>query len=188
MDKPKEHPAWTVEELRVELDRYEAELIADSTPRSTITANVYPVHTFLNRLDNPYRPVRASAGPIRASEWGQTRADAGPTARYGAIMTRPQPSPELVRARGRRSSYDGLRMYLSERPERVVRLSFSEIERIIGRELPPSAKKHRAWWANEQSGPHVHARSWMNAIPPRRTERVDFEAKTVDFVIPEEAG
>jgi hypothetical protein len=40
-------------------------------------------------------------------------------------------------------------------------LSFAEIERIIGRALPPSARRHRAWWANSPS--HPVARQWLAA-------------------------
>jgi len=37
-----------------------------------------------------------------------------------------------------------------------VTLSFSEIERIIGADLPPAAFRHRAWWANRQGGHGRH--------------------------------
>jgi hypothetical protein len=40
-------------------------------------------------------------------------------------------------------------------------LGFAEIERIIGRPLPPSARRHRAWWANSPS--HPVARQWLAA-------------------------
>ena len=52
--------AWTVQELRVELDRYEEELRAEGKPRNTITSYVYPVDRFLKWLDEPYRPIRAA--------------------------------------------------------------------------------------------------------------------------------
>lgn len=156
-----EDPAWTVEELRVELDRYEEELRTAGKARNTITTYVYPVDRFLNWLDAPYSPIRAVPPPV----------------------TGPKTSPDLVSQPSGRSRYDRLRTYLSERPERQVRLSFSEIERIIGRPLPPSARNHRAWWANERSGSHAHARAWLEANPPRRTARVDLNAQTAEFVI-----
>ena len=153
--------AWTVEELRLELDRYEEELLTAGKARNTITTYVYPVDRFLNWLDRPYSPIRTGAGPV----------------------TDARTSRDVASARGGRSRYDGLRTYLSERSEPQVRLSFVEIERIIGQPLPSSARRHRAWWANERSGTHVNARSWLEANPPRRTANVDLDAETADFVI-----
>ena len=160
MTRGPEDPAWTIEDLRVELDRYEAGLGAEGKARNTITTYVYPVDRFLNWLDRPYSPIGA-LGPRRS-----------PQARSGSAG-----------AWGGRSRYDGLRTYLSERSEPVVHLSFAEIERIIGRPLPNSARRHRAWWANEQSGSHSHARSWLEATPSRRTANVDLNAQTADFVV-----
>lgn len=79
------------------------------------------------------------------------------------------------------SKYDPLKKYLAERADPVIHLSFGEIERIIGDSLPPSARDHRAWWANERSGGHhVNASAWMEA--GRRTTNVDLNAAKVDFV------
>ena len=83
--------------------------------------------------------------------------------------------------RSGRSRYDGLWNYLSPRSEPVVRLSFAQIERIIGGALPASARRYRPWWANEESGTHVHARSWLDS--GRRTANVDLNAETVDFFL-----
>jgi hypothetical protein len=161
MNSPPDPAAWTVEELRVELDRYEGELRSAGKARNTVTTYVYPVDRFLNWLDRPYSPIRSVLG---------TEANA-------------RTSRDFVLAPSGRSRYDGLRVHLSERSEPQVRLSFIEIERILGQPLPSSARRHRAWWANERSGTHVHARSWLEATPPRRTANVDLSAETADFVI-----
>jgi len=47
--------------------------------------------------------------------------------------------------------------------EREVTLTFVQIEKIINAKLPYSAHNHRAWWANETEGSHVHAKAWMEA-------------------------
>ncbi len=39
-------------------------------------------------------------------------------------------------------------------------LSFEQIEQILGAPLPPSARKHQAWWSNTG---HAHARAWKDA-------------------------
>jgi len=85
-----------------------------------------------------------------------------------------------ARKPGRTSRYDALREYLEDRTESAVRLTFAEIERIIGGPLPASARKHPAWWANEKAGSHAHAQSWLDI--GRRTAKVDLNGATVEFV------
>ena len=58
--------------------------------------------------------------------------------------------------------YEPLGIFLADIPASTdsVTLSFGEIERIIGDELPPSAVRHREWWANQEGGsqaPHWRA-------------------------------
>lgn len=149
---------WTEEELRAELDRYEAELRDAGKARNTVTTYVQPVERFLNWLAGRYSPTRTAAGTPAALP----------------------PNPHLTAHRGT-SRYEGLRVYLSQRSEPVVRLSFADIENIIGGPLPASARRYRPWWANEQSGTHVHARSWLDV--GRRTTNVDLNAATADFVL-----
>lgn len=61
-----------------------------------------------------------------------------------------------------------------------VRYSFDQIELAIDNELPPSARKYRAWWANERSpGSHSHATAWLGA--GWRVARVDFDQEEVSF-------
>lgn len=58
-------------------------------------------------------------------------------------------------------SYAPLGEYLSGLDSSTEQLSFAQIERILGRPLPPSSRRHRAWWANESEGTHGHTRSWL---------------------------
>lgn len=59
-------------------------------------------------------------------------------------------------------------------------LSFDKVEQILGGKLPASAYQYQAWWANEQNGPHNHARCWLNA--GWRMDGVDFQRNLVRFV------
>lgn len=61
------------------------------------------------------------------------------------------------------SRYAPLAIWLQSQPPSRdrARLTFEDIEEIIGEVLPPSAHKHRAWWANDPS--HVHAKQWLDA-------------------------
>jgi hypothetical protein len=60
--------------------------------------------------------------------------------------------------------YTPLEKYLSDLPEstREITLTFEQIEKILADKLPQSAYDHRAWWANERDGNHVHAHAWLN--------------------------
>jgi hypothetical protein len=63
------------------------------------------------------------------------------------------------------SVYDPLRRELESTRDQTVRLTFSEIEGILGRPLPISAYKFSAWWGNESSrkAGHTQARAWLQA-------------------------
>lgn len=78
-----------------------------------------------------------------------------------------------------RGSYQPLGDHLRAVDGSLVVLSFAEIERILGRSLPASARKHRAWWSNERSGSHSHARAWM--VAGWHVAAVDFHAGRVEF-------
>jgi hypothetical protein len=59
--------------------------------------------------------------------------------------------------------YERLYEYLddaAQRCEESIQVEFSELDALVGGELPASARDHREWWAN---GGHSHARAWMDA-------------------------
>ena len=57
--------------------------------------------------------------------------------------------------------YAPLTEYLSKINSNEITLSLSEIEKIIGDRLPPSAYKHEIWWANNDET-HPHRLGWIN--------------------------
>lgn len=77
------------------------------------------------------------------------------------------------------SKYEPLTNHLSSVASERVTLRFAAIENIIGKPLPPSARSHNAWWANNPTG-HSHCKAWHDA--GWRTERLDLTGETVDFV------
>ncbi|MAT43667.1 MAG: hypothetical protein CL609_15120 [Anaerolineaceae bacterium] len=79
------------------------------------------------------------------------------------------------------SRYDLLADYLLEQPGSIdrLKLSFDEIEVIIGGALPASAYHHRTWWANDAIG-HTQANSWLEV--GWRTSYVNLSEKHVTFV------
>ena len=76
------------------------------------------------------------------------------------------------------SKYAPLATYLHETGRETVSMSFAEIERIIGADLPPSAFKHRPWWSNNPSN-SVITYAWLEA--GYLTEQVDMAGQTLVF-------
>lgn len=74
--------------------------------------------------------------------------------------------------------YEPLGQYLKKNAAKHIPMTFREVESVIGRKLPPSAYRHRPWWANEERG-HSHAKAWLHA--GYETEQVDMAAKTLVF-------
>lgn len=77
------------------------------------------------------------------------------------------------------SKYDPLKDFLKSRPAGETPMSFPEVEKVLGFELPPSARQHPAWWSNNV-GTHVNARAWREA--GWKTSRVDLGSERVTFV------
>jgi hypothetical protein len=77
------------------------------------------------------------------------------------------------------SKYDRLRRYLESQAATTssVVLDFREIEGILGDGLPPSARRHTAWWANTASHSHT---IWLEA--GWETSKVDMASGRVTFV------
>ena len=76
-------------------------------------------------------------------------------------------------ARGR---YQRLYSHLCSLPDREWRLSFADIEAVLGFELPGSARMHRPWWSNQIDG-HSQAIAWMAA--GWETAEVDVRGETL---------
>ena len=61
--------------------------------------------------------------------------------------------------------YDPLQQHLAGQRGQQVRLSFQEIEQIIGEPLPQAAYQYEWWWTNEdpRTTTHVQCRAWQGA-------------------------
>ena len=75
--------------------------------------------------------------------------------------------------------YDPLRDYLMGLRGDRWRASFKEIEDLIGSPLPPSARNHRPWWANDEGSLRVQAHAWLRA--GWQTADVDMARERVTF-------
>lgn len=94
-----------------------------------------------------------------------------PAARRGSRRSRRASGPSA-------SSYAAIGTYLQDASGKETTLSFDDIEGIIGRPLPASAHRHRAWWANTDT--HSQALTWLAA--GWKVEAADLDAKEVTFV------
>jgi len=95
-----------------------------------------------------------------------------PTRMFCLNCARKVVSPKSV------SKYDRLKSHLKFRGSftNVVRLSFAEIDGIIGDNLPTSAYHTEAWWNNSTN---LHARAWLDA--GWETEEVNLKEGYVVF-------
>ena len=87
---------------------------------------------------------------------------------------------QLVRDAAARGKYAPLYRHLSTRAGSRWRTTFSEVEKILGFELPASARLYRPWWANQKKDAgHSHALAWQAA--GWTTRKVDLEAEALVF-------
>jgi hypothetical protein len=77
------------------------------------------------------------------------------------------------------AKYDGLAALLGRQRNDRIQLTFEQVAAAVPGGLPPSAYQHRAWWANESNGRHVHARAWMDT--GWAVVDMDFAGKAVTF-------
>jgi hypothetical protein len=76
------------------------------------------------------------------------------------------------------SKYDPLKDYLTQSDDDLTPMGFSEIEQVLGFELPPSSRTQRAWWSNNPTN-NVMTRAWLEA--GYETEAVDMKAGRLVF-------
>ncbi len=104
--------------------------------------------------------------PIRP----QPSADAAPAATVESVAAmpprledHPQEVDEVDGAEGN-SRYIALAQYLQRLSPTIgrIELTFTEVEDILKHPLPPYARRHRAWWANDSVG-HTQSKLWLEA-------------------------
>ena len=75
------------------------------------------------------------------------------------------------------TKYEALGRYLREQGRDHVPMTFAEIERVTGMQLPKS-QRYPAWWSNNTSN-NVMTKVWLDA--GYRTESVDVESRKLVF-------
>ena len=115
----------------------------------------------------------------RASEWLANRPKVVQLRTVSALA---ESGPVYATGKSQ-GTYSLLQEWLATQAQQIspgydIQRSFQQIEDLVGDELPPSAREHRSWWANDAAGGR-HSLSWMNA--GWKIESVDFSAETVVF-------
>ncbi len=77
------------------------------------------------------------------------------------------------------SKYGPLTAFLAAEHGRKVRMTFAEIEAVLGQKLPAKSKAVRAWWSNNPSN-NVMTKAWLAA--GYRTAEVDVAGEVLSFV------
>jgi|ERR1700761_4216787 hypothetical protein len=79
---------------------------------------------------------------------------------------------------GAMGKYSRLGEFLQAQRHKEIRMTFAEIERVIGSKLPPNSPQYPAWWSNNPSN-NVMTKVWLSA--GYRTEQVDVKSRKVVF-------
>lgn len=77
------------------------------------------------------------------------------------------------------SKYEPMYQFLSGKCEGHLSMSFAEIEQVLGFNLPASARRYNAWWANQSGEGHSQTTCWQEA--GWKTSKVDMAAERVTF-------
>ena len=81
---------------------------------------------------------------------------------YAGSLSGDEAAPPPGTPTGSRSSgYAPLGEWLAGRADRRVTVSLAQLQTVLGRALPASARVHRAWWGNNDRSPQ--ARAWLSA-------------------------
>lgn len=76
------------------------------------------------------------------------------------------------------SKYAPLAEYLKKQNREFVPMTFTQIEKVTGTQLPPSATKHRPWWSNNPKN-SVLTKIWLDA--GFESEQVDMAGRKLVF-------
>lgn len=123
----------------------------------------------VREIRNQLAHFRGDLDPVQRATLAEARRWISTRPKLG-VSNEPIPlHPAILDARSSpRSAEDGkyraLEAYLQESAETssALLLTYSEIERLIGEDLPPSARNHRSWWANDPDT-HPQAAAWARA-------------------------
>lgn len=90
----------------------------------------------------------------------------------------PCPQPRSARYSCEMAKYDPLRLFLQAKTGASVRVTFAQLDDVVGG-LPKSARIYREWWANGERAAHPNERAW--AAAGFEVDAVDLAREVVVF-------
>ena len=146
---------------------------------SHLRDNITPQQEDQLRFCKDWLARHAERIPVRDTHTSAALNDVVGTGTHVVVSGEVQPVPEPPEeiAHPEDSKYLLLGTELVRLGGTRAQISFSEIERIVGGELPTAAKQHRAWWSNDPQ--RSWARSWLDA--GWRVARVNMSEQVVSF-------
>lgn len=94
-----------------------------------------------------------------------------------AFYSSGEAAPARQEVENRVSKYSALLRKLEGSNDVSLSFSFSELESILGFDLPPSARKYVQWWANDAT--HSQAHAWLEA--GWQVDQVNLTSERVSF-------
>jgi transcriptional regulator with XRE-family HTH domain len=166
-----------------EFERYIATRLRTSPEAVALAARLLYGISATDERDRRARPNmpkhRESREIVQEIEKALIEGPASDTEKTGGVwLTRVTGAAVQHRSAVPSRRYRPLQEHLERLEEVSIQLEFDEVEQILERDLPNSARRHRAWWANDPS--HSHARSWLEA--GWQVETADMQAGWVRFV------
>lgn len=110
------------------------------------TNRIYIEREIIKKLDPPWNISR-----------GKSLTDGLPKRRVECFTDKQKIGKKV----GKMNKYGPLEDYFKAQKLSTIRLTFKEIEEIIGSDLPMSAKKYSAWWSNDKTYSHPQANAWL---------------------------
>ena len=154
-------------------------LAMDARNRSAHFAGELSTREALRYLD-AMRELAAAAGAIAQAEIIEQLYEE--QAQAGNLRAVPPTVPVVTTSHAATGSVRGkyalLYRHLIAMEGSVWHTSFNEVETILGFDLPASARRHPAWWANQESG-RSHALAWQ--VAGWRTRNLNLPTETVTF-------
>src|SRR5437773_5487880 len=154
------HPGLHFEKLKGSVANLHSLRVDDKYRIILQQTGVIPTFMYVGPHDKAYGYAERTTVPIPGAMVAEVPGRYNPIPAE-EVYDLPEKSIELLLGTVK---YLPLAKFLITRPksQRTVELKFKEIEQIIGASLPPSARKHAAWWANEEGETtHVQAHAWI---------------------------
>jgi CBS domain-containing protein len=152
------HLLTSVQDIRNNLMHYRSEI--DAFQREQLRA----CNDLMSQLLEEFRVHSSQTAPVTKHNGENVFEKLEEILKNDASQAVRKKEAHISHSKQQGGKYAQLIEFLLEQPgeETHVELPFTRIEKMIDSNLPPSARNHRAWWANDSVG-HSHSQQWLEA-------------------------